>query len=71
MDQQQLSLEQELELRMFTERVRNLSRQEAQNLLVDLYESMMVRENTYREIIKDAWGVGRNFKEALGINPDS
>lgn len=58
-----MPLEQQFELRKFEEQVRQLSREEAQELLVDLRESMLLQANTFKDIIKESWGIGKDFSE--------
>jgi hypothetical protein len=53
----QLSLEQQFSLRSFETQVANMSREQAQDFLVKLYEQMIVRENMYKEFIKHQWGL--------------
>ncbi len=45
-----LSLEQELNHRIFSDRVKELSRPEAQDLLVQMHKQMMFKDNLYREL---------------------
>lgn len=56
-DAHQLSLEQEFNQRLFVDQVEQMSHEQAQEFLVYLHKEMMVRENLYREILKDAWGL--------------
>lgn len=56
-DAHQLSLEQEFNQRMFADQVQHMSHEQSQEFLVQLHKEMMVRENLYREILKDAWGL--------------
>lgn len=56
----ELPLEQQFELQVFEQQVQNLSQEDAQTLLVQLKESMMYQTTTFREILKDAWGIGKN-----------
>lgn len=56
---QELSLEQQFELKVFEENVRQLSRHDTQALLIELRRSMMYQTTTFREILKDAWGIGK------------
>lgn len=51
----ELSLEQEFSLRSFSDQVERMSREQAQEFLVMLYEQMMIRETMYREFIKHEW----------------
>ncbi len=45
-----LSLEQELSHRVFSDRVQQLSREEAQDLLVQMHKQMMFKDNLYKEL---------------------
>lgn len=62
---QNMSLEQQFELRRFEDQVRSLSREEAQEMLVHLREIMLVQANTFKEIIKESWGIGKDFSEII------
>jgi|GEM_PF-123039 len=62
---QNMPLEQQFELRRFEDQVRHLSREEAQELLIQLRESMLLQANTFKEIIKESWGIGKDFSEIL------
>ncbi|NJL83063.1 MAG: NblA-related protein [Chloroflexaceae bacterium] len=53
----ELSLEQKFSIRSFETQVQKMSREQAQEFLVKLYEQMMVRENMYKEFIKHQWGL--------------
>lgn len=53
----ELSLEQQFELRSFEVQVQTLSREEAQQRLIDLCEQMMLRENLYNQMLRDKWGI--------------
>ena len=52
-----MSLEQKFSLRSFETQVQQMSREQAQEFLVKLYEQMIVRENMYKEFIKHQWGL--------------
>jgi RNA binding exosome subunit len=54
----ELSLEQEFNLRSFAEKVKNLSREEAHEFLVNLYEHMIRKETMYKHFLKQEWGLG-------------
>lgn len=56
---QQLPLEQQFELKIFEGQVQQLSREEAQALLVQLREAMLHQTTSFRAILKDAWGIGK------------
>lgn len=45
-----LSLEQELIHRIFSDRVKELTAEEAQDFLVQMHEQMMIKENLYKEL---------------------
>lgn len=53
----ELSLEQEFNLRSFADQVQYMSREQAQDFLVNLYKQMMVKETMYKEFIKHEWGL--------------
>ncbi|MGK7927714.1 MAG: NblA/ycf18 family protein [Spirulina sp.] len=53
----QLSLEQEFNLKKFSDRVQNLSREQAQELLVELSRQMMIKENLYKQLLKPYLGL--------------
>lgn len=55
-----LSLEQQFSIRSFETQVQRMSREQAQDFLVKLYEQMMVRENMYKEFLKHEWGLAPN-----------
>ena len=52
-----LSLEQQFSIRSFATQVQNMSHEQAQEFLVKLYEQMIVREETYKELLKHQWGL--------------
>jgi predicted HD phosphohydrolase len=56
----ELSLEQQFSIRSFQTQVEQMSREQAQDFLVKLYEQMMVRENMYKEFLKHEWGLSPN-----------
>jgi hypothetical protein len=68
--QQQLSLEQQFELKVFEEQVRQLSLQDAQVLLLHLRESMMHQKMAFSEMLKDAWGIGKGIDAASDLLAD-
>ena len=53
----ELSLEQQFNLRSFQDQVQNMSREQAQDFLVKLYEQMLVREATYQNLLKHQWRI--------------
>lgn len=69
MDQQpiELTLEQRVNLRHFEIQVEKMSREQAQDFLVKLYQQMMLREQMYRHILKHQWGVEPINADSLGL----
>ncbi|NEO23371.1 MAG: NblA-related protein [Moorea sp. SIO1F2] len=53
----ELSLEQKFNLRSFETQVQKMSREQAQEFLIKLYEQMMMRETMYKEVLKHEWGL--------------
>lgn len=53
----ELSLEQKFELRAFEARTKTLTKEEAQQHLIDLYELMIKKETMYRHFLKKEWGL--------------
>ncbi|UBF28455.1 NblA/ycf18 family protein [Kovacikia minuta CCNUW1] len=53
----ELSLEQQFSIRSFETQVQNMSREQAQDFLVKLYEQMVLRENMYKHFLKHQWGL--------------
>lgn len=52
-----LSLEQQFSIRSFEHQVRDMSHEQAQEFLVNLYAQMMVKENNYKQLLKHQWGI--------------
>ena len=53
----ELSLEQQFSIRSFASQVKGMTHEQAQDFLVKLYEQMIVREATYKELLKHQWGL--------------
>lgn len=51
----ELSLEQEFRLRSFADQVQHMSREQAQEFLLMLYEQIMIRETMYQQFLKHEW----------------
>ncbi|MFO7028661.1 NblA-related protein [Limnospira fusiformis CCALA 023] len=60
MESSSLSLEQQFNLSSFRMQVNQMSREQAQEFLVNLYEQMLVRENMYQHFLKYQWGLEPN-----------
>jgi hypothetical protein len=53
----ELTLEQQFNIRSFESQVQQMSREQAQDFLVKLYEQMIMRETMYRHFLKQQWGL--------------
>ncbi|MBE9138972.1 NblA/ycf18 family protein [Nodosilinea sp. LEGE 07088] len=62
---EQLTLEQQFELQVFETQVQTLSPADAKTLLVQLREAMLYQTTTFREILKEAWGIGKDIDFTL------
>ena len=60
----ELTLEQKLSLRSFELQVNQMSREQAQEFLVKLYEQMIIRETMYKHFLKHEWGIDQPFDKA-------
>jgi len=56
----ELTLEQEFNLRSFSDQVQKMSREQAQEFLLAQYRYMMVRETIYQELLKHEWNLDQN-----------
>ncbi len=59
-----LSLEQQFNLRSFEHQVQDMSREQAQEFLVNLYRQMILQENSYRTLLKHQWGMEEPGQQA-------
>lgn len=53
----ELSIEQQFSIRSFETQVEKMSLEQAQQFLVQLYKQMMMREATYKHLLKHQWGL--------------
>ena len=53
----ELTLEQEFSLRDFTDQVRQMSREQAQEFLIVQYRLMLVQKRTFQELLKQEWNL--------------
>lgn len=56
-----LTLEQDFSLRNFTDMVQQMSREQAQEFLIEQYRLMMVQKTMYQEILKHEWKLDSDF----------
>ncbi|WP_309738206.1 MULTISPECIES: NblA/ycf18 family protein [unclassified Chamaesiphon] len=59
-----LSLEQQFSIRSFEHQVKDMSRDQAQEFLVNLYKQMMLQENSYKNLLKHQWGIEEPDRQA-------
>ncbi|MFM2303369.1 MAG: hypothetical protein RLZZ135_778 [Cyanobacteriota bacterium] len=59
-----LSLEQQFSIRSFEHQVQDMSREQAQEFLVNLYAQMMMQENSYKNLLKHQWGIDEPYQQA-------
>lgn len=50
----QLTLEQQFQLQVLKDQVRNLSQEDAQNYVVEVMRQMMVKDNLVKHLLKNA-----------------
>jgi hypothetical protein len=65
-----LTLEQQFSLRSFEDQVNRMSLEQAQEFLIKLYKHQMEKENFYRHILMNEWGIAPNGDLSIPINPD-
>ncbi|GAC1465842.1 MAG: hypothetical protein NVS2B14_11390 [Chamaesiphon sp.] len=53
----ELTIEQQLSLHLFEDRVRQMNREDAQEALVNLYREMVTKEVHYKKLIGEQWGM--------------
>ena len=58
-----LSLEQQFSIRSFEHQVKDMSRDQAQEFLVNLYKQMMLQENSYKNLLKHQWGIEESDRQ--------
>jgi hypothetical protein len=56
-----LTLEQEFNLRSFTDQVQQMSREQAQEFLILQHKHMMIQQIMYKEILKQEWKLDQDF----------
>jgi hypothetical protein len=57
----ELTLEQEFNLRRFEDQVRQMSRQQAQEFLIEQHRLMLVQKIMFQEILKHKWKLNVDF----------
>ena len=62
---QKLPLQQQFELQVFERQVQQLSKEDAQALLIQIREAMLYQAASFREILKEVWDIGE------GVDLDS
>jgi Phycobilisome degradation protein nblA len=59
-----LSLEQQFNIRSFEHQVKEMTHQQAQEFLVNLYRQMVLQENSYKNLLKHQWGIEEPGQQA-------
>ena len=52
-----LTIEQQFTIELLKARVQEMSREQLQFALVELYRQMMLSENSYKQVLKNQWGI--------------
>lgn len=60
----ELTLEQEFSFRRFADQVQEMSREQAQEFLIEQYRLMMVQEKMYQELLKHEWQLDTVSRQA-------
>ncbi|NCJ05186.1 NblA-related protein [Synechococcales cyanobacterium C] len=53
------TLEQQFEIEAYKQRIKNLDREQCQLALVSLYALMLERDNHYKALLREKWGIGQ------------
>jgi Phycobilisome degradation protein nblA len=61
MNQTELTIDQEFSLRLFTDQVKQMSREQAQEFLIEQFRLMMVQKTIYQELLKQEWKLDLDF----------
>lgn len=56
-----LTLEQEFSLRNFSDKVQQMSCEQAQEFLIMQYKHMMIRETMFQNLLKQEWKLDMDF----------
>ena len=51
----QLSLEQQFKLKVLQEQVEGLTKEQAQEYLLEMFRQMMIKDNLVKHLLKNAW----------------
>ncbi|MBC7971382.1 MAG: NblA/ycf18 family protein [Verrucomicrobia bacterium] len=57
----ELTLDQLFSLRLFTDQVQQMSREQAQAFLIEQYKQMLLQKTLYQELLKQEWKLGLGF----------
>ena len=66
-----LSLEQEFNLKLFADVVQNLPPEQTKEFLIELNQQMMIRENLYRDLLKQYLEIGSTPMPDQDLIPES
>ena len=65
MSQVNLTLEQEFAIKRFECKVGEMNAEETKEILLKLYKHFVVREATYKALIKQKWGICDELRDEL------
>lgn len=68
MSGQQLTMEQQFRLRVFSEQVQQMSAEQAKEYLLRMQKAMMIRENGYLEILRKTWNIGSGSEKSAPMD---
>lgn len=65
MGQVNLTLEQEFAIKRFESKVEEMNAEETKEILLKLYKHFVIREATYKALIKQKWGICDELRDEL------
>lgn len=57
----ELTLDQEFSLKIFADQVKRMSREQAQELLIEQNRLMMIQKSTYQNLLRHKWKLNFDF----------
>jgi len=65
MSEHKFSAEEQFQIRAFEIQVSKMSREQAQELLVNLYRQTIINENLYEELLQHEWGLDEGDRKTV------
>jgi hypothetical protein len=62
----ELTIEQQFSIASFQQQVTNMSHEQTQKMLVELYRNMIVQETIFKDLIKKKWNISTPLVDQLG-----